>query len=78
MPRFSCNCCVIILFFKLVMEEIWALQKKLAAVQMIDSAYKLSEQNCIEIISKLVEMGMLEVLILILSMKTGILFINLL
>eukprot|EP01041_Mallomonas_annulata_P014829 gene14829-31494_t len=44
------------------MEEIWELQRKLAEVQKVDSAYKLSERNCVEIISKLIAKGLLEVI----------------
>ena len=44
------------------MDEIWELQKQLAAVQLVDAQYKLSERNCVEIISKVVSMGLLEVI----------------
>jgi hypothetical protein len=44
----------------------WDEIKRLAAdfqrVQLVESSYKLSERNCIEIISKLMELGMLNVI----------------
>lgn len=44
------------------MEEILALQRELAAVQMQDTSHKLNDRNIVEIVSKLVAMGKLEVI----------------
>ena len=44
------------------MDEILALQQELARVQSAPSTFKLSEPNVIEVVQKLVELGLLEVL----------------
>ena len=41
--------------------EIRLLQADLQRVQSSSTAHKLSERNCVEIVSKLIEMGLLEV-----------------
>ena len=42
--------------------EIRRLQADLQRVQSSSTAHKLSERNCVEVVSKLVEMGLLEVI----------------
>ena len=44
------------------MDELLALQAELAAVQKAPSTLKLSEPNVVEVVQKLVDLGMLEVL----------------
>ena len=44
------------------MEEILALQRELAAVQMEDTSHRLNDRNIVEIVNKLVAMGKLEVI----------------
>ncbi len=44
------------------MDEILALQRELAAVQEEDTTYRLSERNCMEIIMKLVKLGLLDII----------------
>eukprot|EP00743_Colponemidia_sp_Colp-15_P007582 GILK01008197.1.p1 GENE.GILK01008197.1~~GILK01008197.1.p1 ORF type:complete len:783 (+),score=202.83 GILK01008197.1:68-2350(+) len=44
------------------MDEILNLQKQLAAVQQASALQRLSERNCVEIVSKLIESGKLKVL----------------
>ena len=44
------------------MDELLALQAELAKVQSAPSAFKLSEPNVVEVVGKLVELGLLEVL----------------
>lgn len=44
------------------MEELLALQAELARVQSAPSSFKLSEPNVVEVVQKLVELGLLEVL----------------
>ena len=44
------------------MEELLALQAELAAVQKAPSVFKLSEPNVVEVVQKLSELGLLEVL----------------
>ena len=44
------------------MEELLALQAELAKVQSAPSSFKLSEPNVVEVVQKLVELGLLEVL----------------
>ena len=43
------------------MDEILALQQELARVQSAPSTFKLSEPNIVEVVQKLVELGLLEV-----------------
>ena len=44
------------------MDELLALQQELAAVQSAKSSFKLSEPNIVEVVQKLAELGLLEVL----------------
>lgn len=44
------------------MEEILALKRELAAVQEEDTTHRLSERNCVEIIMKLVKLGLLDII----------------
>ena len=44
------------------MEVVRKLQEALASVQATRSAHRLSEQNCVEVVRKLVELGQLNVL----------------
>jgi hypothetical protein len=44
------------------MDEIAALQEALRQAQSIDSVHKLSESNIVELVTKLIQTGMLEVL----------------
>ena len=44
------------------MDELLALQQELAQVQSAKAGFKLSEPNVVEVVQKLVELGLLEVL----------------
>ena len=44
------------------MDELLALQAELAAVQRAPSTFKLSEPNVVEVVQKLVDLGLLDVL----------------
>ena len=44
------------------MDELLALQQELANVQSAKAGFKLSEPNVVEVVQKMVEMGLLEVL----------------
>ena len=43
------------------MDEILALQQELARVQSAPSAFRLSEPNVVEVVQKMVELGLLDV-----------------